>query len=170
MDNIANARATLASLTDKQRAVLDLLIQHKSSKEIAQTLRISPYTVDQRIGAARQKLSAASRGEVARAYAALLSICDESAYQFSYVETEYLCDDCPPQAKGLEPTFTFADAVALSHSAPWERTSYSAFGLEAFDNRFGKVGRFLAVLILAAVLALTLLAMVAMAKTLSEFV
>jgi DNA-binding CsgD family transcriptional regulator len=170
MDDIAKARASLASLTDKQRAVLDLLIQHKSSKEIARTLAISPYTVDQRVGAARLKLRATSRGEVARVYSGLLAICDESAYQFSYMDTEAPDGEGPLQAECLEPTFTFSDAVALRHSAPWETTPEPMSGLEAFDNRFGKSGRVLAILVLAAVLAVTLLAMVSMAKTLSEFV
>lgn len=170
MDDNPNMRATLASLTDKQRAVLDLLIQHKSSKEIARNLGISPYTVDQRITATRLKLRAANRGEVARAYSALLTTCDESVYQFSYVDTEAFDSECDPQAESLEPTFTFSDAVVLQHSAPWETTPEPAFSLEAFDNRFGKSGRVFAILVLAAVLALTLLAMVSMAKTLSEFV
>lgn len=170
MDDIAIAHAKLASLTDKQRAVLDLLIQHKSSKEIARTLCISPYTVDQRLGAARQKLGANSRGEVARAYAALLSVCEEPAYGFPYVETEQDSSDCPARAVSLEPTYTFSDAVALQHRAPWEASSERAFSLEAYDNRFGKAGRVFAIFGLAAVLALTLLAMVSMAKTLSEMV
>ena len=170
MDDIVKAHAKLASLTDKQRAVLDLLIQHKSSKEIARTLDISPYTVDQRLGGARQKLGASSRGEVARTYAALLSICDESAYGFPYVESEVINDEGLPQAEGLEPTYTFSDAVTLRHSAPWEVTTQPAFGLEAYDNRFGKSGRVIAILGLAAALALTLLALVSMAKTLSEMV
>lgn len=170
MDDIAKARATLASLTAKQRAVLDLLIQHKSSKEIARTLGISPYTVDQRVSAARQKLGATSRGEVARAYSALLSICDESTYGFPYVATDEFYEDSEPRAERLDPTYTFSDTVAVKLSAPWEEPTEPAFGLEAFDNRFGKSGRLFAILGLAAVLALTLLAMVSMAKTLSEMV
>jgi len=170
MDDHASARATLASLTNKQRAVLDLLIQHKSSKEIARTLNISPYTVDQRLAGARQKLGASGRGEVARAYSALLSICDEPAYGFPHVDTDELLADCASQAEGPESTYVFADAVAMHHAAPWEATPGPAFGLEAYDDRFGKFGRVFAILGLAAVLALTLLAMVSMAKTLSEMV
>ncbi|MEA3263661.1 MAG: hypothetical protein U9R07_09280 [Pseudomonadota bacterium] len=70
----------------------------------------------------------------------------------------------------MEPTYTFSDAVALRHNAPWETTPEPAFGLEAYDNRFGKSGRVIAILGLAAVLAFTLLALVSMAKTLSEMV
>jgi DNA-binding CsgD family transcriptional regulator len=62
----------LRGLTAKQCEVLDLLIQHKTSKEISRLLGISPHTVDQRIMLARGKLQVASRGEVAQAYRRLL--------------------------------------------------------------------------------------------------
>src|SRR3546814_10544321 len=50
-------------LTEKQRACLDLLIERKTSKEIARILGISKPTVDQRITAARIILGAANRDE-----------------------------------------------------------------------------------------------------------
>jgi DNA-binding CsgD family transcriptional regulator len=55
-------------LTEKQCRVLDLLIENKTSKEIARTLGISPYTVDQRISLARGKLGVSSRAELAAYY------------------------------------------------------------------------------------------------------
>lgn len=66
-------RGLLDALTDKQREVLDLLIQHKTSKEISRDLGISPHTVDQRIMLARAKLNVSSRGEVAQEYRRLLA-------------------------------------------------------------------------------------------------
>jgi DNA-binding CsgD family transcriptional regulator len=66
------SESPLDALTAKQREVLDLLIQHKTSKEISRILGISPYTVDQRILLARGKLQVASRSEVAQAYRLLL--------------------------------------------------------------------------------------------------
>jgi DNA-binding CsgD family transcriptional regulator len=62
----------LATLTQKQRDVLDLLIQFKTSKEISRILHISPHTVDQRVEAAKTKLGASSRAELALIYRALL--------------------------------------------------------------------------------------------------
>ncbi len=64
--------ASGAGLTDKQRQVLDLLIQHKTSKEISRALGISPHTVDQRIMLSRAKLGVSSRSEVAQAYRRLI--------------------------------------------------------------------------------------------------
>lgn len=85
-------RDPLQALTLKQRQVLDLLIQHKTSKEISRLLGISPHTVDQRIMLARAKLQVATRNEVAQAYRHLLEsqdnpgdpgLSDQSIYGFS---------------------------------------------------------------------------------------
>jgi hypothetical protein len=61
--------------------VLDLLIEHKTSKEIARELGISPHTVDQRIQFAKEKLGANSRSEVAQLYRQLVEICGQLTYQ-----------------------------------------------------------------------------------------
>ena len=55
-------------LTEKQRACLDLLIEHKTSKEIARLLDISKHTVDQRLNLARDTLGAQDRNESAFIY------------------------------------------------------------------------------------------------------
>ena len=70
----------LAGLTRKQREVLDLLIEHKTSKEIARTLGISPHTVDQRIQFAKDKLGAATRNEAAAAYRRLREAYGQMTY------------------------------------------------------------------------------------------
>lgn len=75
----------LLELTAKQREVLDLLIQHKTSKEISRLLGISPHTVDQRIMLARAKLGVGTRGEVAQAYRRLLEIYEQPVYGLSHV-------------------------------------------------------------------------------------
>ncbi|MCP5396128.1 MAG: helix-turn-helix transcriptional regulator [Sphingomonadaceae bacterium] len=59
----------VSELTAKQREVLDLVLCHYSSKEIARKLGISPRSVDQRLDGARQKLGVATRIEAARVYA-----------------------------------------------------------------------------------------------------
>ena len=55
-----NAQSPL-DLTEGQKACLRLVVQQQTSKEIARVLGISPFTVDQRLDAARRKLNAASR-------------------------------------------------------------------------------------------------------------
>src|SRR5690349_2224559 len=61
----------LARVTEGQRACLRLVLQHKSSKEIARSLGISPHTVDQRLKQAMRHLGASSRVEAAKRLASL---------------------------------------------------------------------------------------------------
>ena len=73
--------ARWSRLTGKQRACLDLLVERKTSKEIARILGISKPTVDQRITSARIILGAANRDEAALVYGRLREsydriICD----------------------------------------------------------------------------------------------
>lgn len=65
----------LEALTPKQCEVLDLLIQHKTSKEIARELGISPHTVDQRVQFAKEKLGVETRSEAAVEYRRLMELC-----------------------------------------------------------------------------------------------
>ncbi|OWR01242.1 helix-turn-helix domain-containing protein [Sphingopyxis witflariensis] len=69
-----------ARLTDKQRACLDLLVERKTSKQIARALNIAKVTVDQRIRAARDILGAPNRDEAAIIYARLKPIYDRMIY------------------------------------------------------------------------------------------
>ncbi len=56
-------------LTEGQKDCLRLVDRLLTSKEIARELRISPFTVDQRLDAARRKLGAETRKEAARIFA-----------------------------------------------------------------------------------------------------
>jgi DNA-binding CsgD family transcriptional regulator len=76
-------------LTAKQCEVLDLLIEHKTSKEISRMLGISPHTVDQRIMLARAKLHVATRNEVAQAYRRLLAGTGSAAAPATYQRSIY---------------------------------------------------------------------------------
>lgn len=58
-------------LTEGQKACLRLVDDHLTSKEIARILGISPFTVDQRLDAARRKLTASTRKDAAKIFASL---------------------------------------------------------------------------------------------------
>jgi hypothetical protein len=58
-------------LTEGQKACLRLVDHHLTSKEIGRFLRISHFTVDQRLDAARRKLNAATRKDAAKIFAAI---------------------------------------------------------------------------------------------------
>lgn len=65
-----------ARLTDKQRACLDLVLQHQTSKQIARRLDISKQAVDLRLTTARDILGAANRAEAANIYTRLKQTYD----------------------------------------------------------------------------------------------
>ncbi|MCB2058663.1 MAG: helix-turn-helix transcriptional regulator, partial [Novosphingobium sp.] len=60
--------ALLRQLTPKQREVLALVADNRTSKEIAGRLGISESAVDQRIEGVRTKLGGIPRGELARLF------------------------------------------------------------------------------------------------------
>jgi DNA-binding CsgD family transcriptional regulator len=176
------AGSILAALTDKQRAVLDLLIQHKTSKEISRLLGISHHTVDQRIMLARAKLGVASRGEVAQAYRRLLaetaaeaSIYERSVYDFSDVAVPL---DVPqdmsredkadwlqprPTRRGALPRAAFYDGEALAEP-------YHHVLPEMFDGPYGTYIRLGTIAVFAMFLILIVMGGLAMFAQLSQII
>lgn len=157
-------------LTVKQKAVLDLLLEHKSSKEIARTLGISPFTVDQRIASARKKFDAATRAELARAYAKRRSIYEDPVYEASYVAPVEADMHLELQALPADPVISLADVATFEVPAPWQAKPNSLEGLEILDQRFGIIGRVAVICGLALAIAVVLLTLVAVAESLSRLI
>lgn len=148
----------LLELTAKQREVLDLLIQHKTSKEISRLLGISPHTVDQRIMLARGKLGVASRNEIAQAYRRLVEIYEQPIYELSHIgfpplpaETsrrEYMDDDASEtltmspalQASGIEGTAQ-VQTMPGRNSGRTDEIVYHHVLPEMFDGPYGTLMR-----------------------------
>jgi DNA-binding CsgD family transcriptional regulator len=65
---MTKAPASLSILTDKQREVLALVADNRTSKEIAGLLGVSESAVNQRIEMVRARLGGLPRGELARLY------------------------------------------------------------------------------------------------------
>lgn len=79
-EGAADDRRRWERLTDKQRECLDLLLERKTSKQIARLLGIAKPTVDQRLTAARNILGARDRDETALAYGRLKHLYDRITY------------------------------------------------------------------------------------------
>ena len=134
-------------LTQKQIEVLDLLIEHKTSKEIARELDISPYTVDQRINFAKEKLGVSTRGEAAVAYRRLLEIYEQSAYEISGI---VLQPDLAEQGSGPQGTLPAParSAHVLLDEEPAPEADFRV-GPELFDGRYGTFFRLGAIVVIA---------------------
>lgn len=167
MTEVSEACGQLAMLTDRQREVLDLVLAHKSSKEIAIALGISPNTVDQHIFTARDRLGASSRRELARAYAELVSGRGKTTSDFSWLETEALGGQVADKVSEVGPVFTLADAGTIKLPAPWEGP-VTLRSLGALDRKLGVSGRILAIFAAFALIAIALLAIVTIMMNVSR--
>jgi DNA-binding CsgD family transcriptional regulator len=95
---------TRLELTDGQKACLRLVDDHHTSKEIARMLGISPFTVDQRLDAARRKLNAPSRKDAAKIFAAMEhgNISEPFVYQPQWLEPMAITDSLTPPPNRVE--------------------------------------------------------------------
>ena len=157
----------LADLTQKQVEVLDLLLQHKTTKQIARELHIAPNTVDARLAAVREKWGTTDRKATARVYTHLLEGCEKTPCGFSRLETDLLQGDELFRDLPGSPFFTVADAHAYGH---WPVQSGPSGILEILDARYGKLGRVGAILVLAFLLAITVVLSLAIAAGIEKLV
>jgi DNA-binding CsgD family transcriptional regulator len=157
----------LAGLTPKQREVLDLLIEHKTSKEIARELGISPHTVDQRIQFAKEKLGANSRSEVAQLYRQLVEICGQLTYQDSRIAASAAeADNGPGTQAG--PLSALRRRERTYPDQPRETESDYPVVPELFEGRYGTLIRLGAIIVIAVFLVFLVLGGLAIYSTLSE--
>lgn len=155
----------LDGLTDKQRQVLDLLIQHKTSKEIARRLSISPHTVDQRIQFAKEKLGARTRSEAAVAYRRLLETYGQMTYEESGLAEPGLPVD---EASGPQGPLPVSSLRQRFRSRP-PHGPEADFQVvpEPFDGRYGTLVRLGSIFAIALFLVLVVLGGLAMFNQLS---
>ncbi|WP_292929489.1 helix-turn-helix transcriptional regulator [Novosphingobium sp. PASSN1] len=188
---------TLSALTDKQRAVLDLLIEHKTSKEISRILGISHHTVDQRIMLARAKLGVTTRGEVAQAYRRLVadpaapvavsdasmadaSIYERSVYDFSdvalpidapqHLEREDMADWVRPQQTRRDALASETLARSTHHGGDALAEPYHHVLPEMFDGPYGTYIRLGTIAVFAMFLILIVMGGLAMFAQLSQII
>ena len=154
-----------AGLTDKQREVLDLLLEHKTSKEIARDLRISPHTVDQRIQFAKDKLGARTRSEAAVAYRRLLETYEGTTYEDSGIALAVSGADV---ARGTEaPLLEPASRTWNRFDRPPQVGGEVQAVPQVFDGRFGTLVRLGAIIGIAVLLVLLVLGALATLSQLS---
>ncbi len=112
MTGKATAVQTLPKLTRKQRDVLALVADNRTSKEIAARLGISESAVNQRIEMVRSRLGGLPRGELARLYRQEFAPQDTDSQSHSETwQKIYLPDS------GLGSNGGGAESISLPHPA-----------------------------------------------------
>jgi DNA-binding CsgD family transcriptional regulator len=109
-------------LTPKQRECLDLVLQRKTSKQIARILKVSKPAVDQRLATARQCLGAADRDDAAMRYSRMLSTYDRVVYDT--LQLPPWSERAQEIGRGERP-----DELFTLHEAPTSFGTYEQFQL-----------------------------------------
>lgn len=143
-------------LTTKQREALDLLIQHKTSKEISRILGISPHTVDQRIEAAKRKFAVATRGELAQAYRGTLPMGQQMTYGNSYMAADSLHPESSISDEPDRPN-ALLDPKWSGRPEPDEAQKGYQVIPELFSGPSGTIYRLAAIVVMAFLLVVVLL-------------
>ncbi len=148
--------AVLPDLTAKQHEAVNLLIQHKTSKEISRILGISPHTVDQRIEAAKRKFGAETRGQLAQAYRAAYPIGERLTYENSHIAEPSLGGESSVLDEP-EPLRTMLDPNCSGQREPdWHPRRYQIVH-EMFFGPMGTIYRLAAIVLMAVLLVVAVL-------------
>lgn len=148
------AAKSLPKLTAKQRAVLALVADNRTSKEIAGLLGISESAVNQRIEIVRARLGGLPRGELARLYRTEFSTGEgeeSPTWQKIHLPDEHSMA-IGSGAEGISP-------VALGRTADADGSQLSAFIFNTPANWLNSDARGMIVARASAVLAIFLLAL-----------
>lgn len=136
------AEGEISRLTFKQREVLDLLLDHKTSKEIAQILRISPHTVDQRVQFAKRALGVTARSDLARAYRELRKSCEQIVYEESHMSVAEKYHQPLLRDEGV----TLIDPLWSDQGSAGSKPTGYRLVPELFEGQQGKWVRFISIL------------------------
>lgn len=147
----------LARLTQGQIDVLDRIVLHKTSKEIARELDIAPNTVDQRVKSAWAKLGTTDRASTARKYVELKRLCGQTTYGSSDLDGPFIDQEQAQKGMAVDPTEPRSSGFEA-------RPSF----LEALDVRFGRTGRVVMIVLGALLIGLVTLVVMTISATLSN--
>ena len=138
MTDLNDEVSNVAKLTKKQRECLHLVVQRKSSKEIARILNISKPAVDQRLDSARRTLGVNSRNDAAVMFARVAGSYDRIIYDPTYVPMNGVSDALPAESEEND-SFMLEEAAS---SYGYEQTSGSNLFSNALKEPSGDIGTF----------------------------
>lgn len=167
MDELA-AADLLDLVTAKEVETLDLLVQHRSNKQIALELCVSPRTVEERIASVRRKWGTRDRNDTARAYTSLRQACGKTTCGTPPIDAGWGDGEGSPADLPLSSVFRLDDV--LGDRFEFEPLHRASKGPEALDARFGKLWRLVAIPVLALLLGMVLIWGIAFARALSDVI
>lgn len=176
-DDLLRDEEKLATLTAKQREVLDLLVDLHPIKSIASELKISVPAVELRLREVRAKLGVGDSKAAARVYRALLQKCVVSDHTYGKSVPTYGNEvvSLPfmfPHQSGQEQAGTkeplLRDVTAMNGFAPWAAEMSLPVSSKALIDRFSPFALVAMVVGLAGVIAAVGLTLLAVAEQLQD--
>lgn len=172
-------------VTRKQVEVLDLLANHRTSKEMAYQLGLSEAAVNRRIEAVRQRLGGISRPELARRYSDWVAAhdaplpskpmksgdprCVENGNKIlPLAEADRAEKEEPRDDEGV--FTTFEDPVAMSIEPPWKDWKEPRIVPRVLDGENATLARGATIAILLMAIVASLVLALAAAKALADAV
>ena len=150
------ARNMLAKLSDKDREVLDLVIDHRSNKEVANLLDLAEVTIEGRLRSVRAKLGTRGRNDTARLYSALCEGQGKTLKGFSGInEGDWACLGSD-RDEPVRPPLVLRDAAFFVNRPP-RSTGGSWPDLEVLQDRLSPSQRLLIVGVFALLVAIAYL-------------
>lgn len=171
-------------LTVKQKAALDLLANHRTSKEIAHTLGVSETSVNRRIEVVKLRLGGITRQELARRYNLWLatqpnadaetpengqSACVENTGDILQLAEQATPEERPDRDSEASET-AFEDPVAMSIEAPWKEWSEPRIVPRVLDGENATLTRGATIAILLLAIVASVVVALAAAKALADAV
>jgi len=157
----------LELLTEKQREVLELMLQHKKPKEIARILGISPHKVYQRIQFAKERLQVAGQSDLAAEYLRLRSQYERFIYEESPLPNPVVSSDDERRNDGADDFAANSPDRIEAGQVPSGAIEYRVVP-EMFDGRHGTIARIGAIVALTFLLILVILGGLALFSQTSE--
>jgi DNA-binding CsgD family transcriptional regulator len=165
---LVEPETVLGRLSDKQRQVLDMIVERRTSKEIARSLGISASAVEQRLQSARKVLNASSRDDAARAYALLITPCNQLTGDPSQVPAIPFISHLPSPEVPDAGAYTLADSGHIHWDAPWSSPLPTRTSLEKLDQQYGVWWRIASIVGLCMTTALVVLIGLAVAAAIDR--
>lgn len=175
-------------LTAKQKAALDLLANHRTSKEIAHALNISETSVNRRIEVVKLRLGGITRLELARRYGLWLSANGTSSVSSGTASADKGRSPCVesigeilqlaelpgnwerPSRDGGASETAFEDPVGMSIESPWKQWREPSIVPRVLDGDDATLTRGAAIAILLLAIVASIVVALAAAKALADAV
>jgi DNA-binding CsgD family transcriptional regulator len=172
-------------ITDKQAEVLDLLANHRTSKEIAHALSLSETAVNRRIETVRQRLGGISRPELARRYSDRTTAQNRKSPPKSLKNSDAPCVEngskILPLAGNAETETeaarddeggprAFEDPVAMAVEPPWKDWKEPRIVPRVLDGENATLARGATIAVLLVAIIASLVLALAAAKALADAV